>query len=765
MLALTAYLAASRPAGPIPRDGLLPLFWPELDETSARHALSQALSVMRSELGDRVLNSKYRRTIELDPQRLWCDVRAFREAGSDGRHSEALDLYGGPLLDGFFLRQAPDFEEWLESERSRLARAAASAAIELARTATAEGDWTEGRGWAERAIALDPYAEPAWRALIRCLEGSGDAAGALLAYERMARRFGADLGIEPSDDTRALVESIRSPSPGRAQPPPEPDAMSDGEAGGATEPGVGPEPLDPDGPIDIRQSRPAPPDSTPTRRPRLGPLQPTGATLGLLIIVALAIATAAWFSRSSAVDEVGSVRSLVVLPLDDLSVVEGEEYFADALTAELGHELSRIEGLAVTSHRSAQQYKGAGQSLPAIAGELHVDAVLEGQVQRQDSLVRIMLQLVDGRRDRRVWSGEYEGLLDDVLAFQREVAAAVAGAIRASWAPASAEPMQAIDPQAYDAYLRGLYHLERYNTDEAEVAIGYFEHSIGIEPAFAPAHAGLARACVWSWNENVRPGSSLTERCETAAREAIQLDETLGEAHAALGFVLLRKLMFGLDPMWDWRAAEQEFREAIRLNPSSARAYEDYAELLRFTRRFDEARAAIERARQLDPLSLGVLLRVGIQYLQERRFDEALAVWDEIQTIDGTYATAHYARGATFIAMERPEDVLAEADEVARRLGEDHIWVRDLRSLGYALAGKRESALAFAVHPSTGELDLLILAGVHLILGDTTETLDNLEQALEQNAGELPNLTASLRFDALRAHPRFVAIREAIGLQ
>lgn len=740
LLALTSYLAVSRPAGTARRDTLLPIFWPDLDETSARHALSQALSVMRGALGPSVLDGKYRSTVKLDPAHLWCDATAFRRAVTEGRLSEALDLYGGPLLEGFHLRQAPSFERWLEDERRELTRLASGSAVEMAREARAEESWAEARRWAERAIGVDPYDERAWRELILGLDGSGNGAGAQVAYHRLVRLFADDLGIEPSHETSELAASIGSRSGAQTV------AARVGTSSSVAVPG------------ERTASKPSDPSTSGTRHGVWAVAIAAAAVVGAVTIGVAGI------GRISSSGPAAGVRSLAVLPIVDVSPTNREEYFADALTAELGHEISRIRELAVTSHGSSLLYRDAPRSTRKIAGELSVDAVLEGQVLRRGSDVRLMLQLVDGANDRRLWSGAYEGTVGGLLAIQRRVAREVAVAIEAEW-PVGADqevPVPAVDPQAYEAYLRGLYHLERYNTQEADVAVSYLERAIEIEPGFPPAHAALARACAWAWNEASTPIE--VRRCESAAEEALRLEPDRAEAHAALGFVFLRKLLFGWDRDWNWSAAEQAFRDAIDLNPNSAAAYEDYAELLRIMRRQAEARAALKQARRLNPMSPGVTLRVGIQALAERRFDDALAVWDDILEADPTYTTAHYAKGATLIPMRLPEQVLAEADEVARQLGEDHIWVLDLRAHGHALAGDLGRALEFARRPD-GSPDRLTLASVYAVLGDSARALDELEGSLREDPTEIPNVTASERFDDVRDHPRFVAVRAAVGLR
>ena len=663
-------------------------------------------------------------------------------------------MYRGPLLEGLYVRQAPDFERWLSDERRVLKRLAVGAALQLASAASDQQKWEAARRWAERACSLAPYEEEAWRVLIRSLALSANSAGSLLAYERMVQSFKTDLGIDPSAETVVLVDSIRageyaSRAGGYASSP----GTDVGDRDRGVEPPRDRESEDGEGAEPLRGLKPA------AASARRSSARQVVLFVGAALVGALCVV---WILGTPRALDPSKVSSIAIRPLVDTSAIATDNYFADALTAEIGRELGKIDGLQVTSHGSAKLSSEFFHSVPEVARALGVEAVLEGRIQRLASSVSIDLRLLDATGEHELWSRDYDSRLGDLPILMSRIAADVEKALRGTAVFRQDQEEPKVKPLAYDAYLRGLHHLERYSTQEAVVAVGYLQRAIEIEPTFGAAHSALARACAWAWNAENRPMDF--KQCETAAHRAISLDSTSADGHGALGFVLLRKLLNGLDPEWNWSAAEHEFRAAISLNQNLASTFEDYSELLRVQRRAAESRLALDRAALLDPLSLGVKLRVGIQHLLERRFDAALELWDEIESVDPTYATVHYARGATYIAMNQPEKILVEAQVLANRLGEDHLWVADLRAHAHALAGRRQEALALAQRPQVDRPDRLILFGVHYILGDTVAALDELENALDEQAGDIPNIMASSRYDGVREHPRFIAIRKSIGL-
>ncbi len=311
------------------------------------------------------------------------------------------------------------------------------------------------------------------------------------------------------------------------------------------------------------------------------------------------------------------IRSLAVIPLVNLSGDASEEYFADGMTDELITELARIPGLRVVSRTSAMQEKGLRKPLRQIAGELNVDGIVEGSVARSGDRVRITAQLVDARSDKHLWAQSFEGELSDVLSLQSSVAPEIALQTQIALAPVASTNIGAerrIDPAAHDAYLRGLYFLQKR---EADTSVAYFQKATSMEPGYAPAFAGLANALHSEWVIGlVPPGQAMPAALATAKR-AIQIDPNSGEAYTVLGSI-------ETDYEWNLDAAERDLERGVALSPSSSYAYLHYAIFLDAMNRPEEAVTAMRRALELDPLSFYMNRHLGTTLYVARRYDEAL---------------------------------------------------------------------------------------------------------------------------------------------
>src|SRR5437870_4416663 len=299
-------------------------------------------------------------------------------------------------------------------------------------------------------------------------------------------------------------------------------------------------------------------------------------TLGLaLVLLILIVWIFRWRSRPPGnILSSSSVRSLAVLPLENLSS-NSEDYFADGMTDELITDLAQISALRVISRTSVMVYKGARRPLPEIARELNVDAVVEGTVLRSGEQVRITAQLIQTPADKHLWAESYEGDLHDTLALQKKVASAIAEQIRIELTPkeqAALKNAKVVNPEAYEAYLKGRYFWNKRTADGLKRAVDYFDQAIEKDPNYAQAYAGLADsyALLGDWEYGVLAPSEAYPKAKAAAIKALELDNALGEAHTLLAF--------SLDVFdWDWGSAEKEFRRAIELNPGYATADHWYA--------------------------------------------------------------------------------------------------------------------------------------------------------------------------------------------
>jgi len=314
------------------------------------------------------------------------------------------------------------------------------------------------------------------------------------------------------------------------------------------------------------------------------------------------------------------IRSLVVLPLENLSGVPAQEFFAAGMTEELIGSLAQIRALRVVSRTSAMSLKGSSKSLPVIARELNVDAVLEGSVQQSDGRVKIRLQLLHAPTDTHLWARDYERELTDVLRLQNEVAREVAEQIRiqiTSEERARMASVAAVNPAAHEEYLLGRFLLWKFIEEDRMRAVDHFNRAIQIDPSYAAPYAGLAHA--W-WMRGVLGPLSLKEAAppsRAAARKALELDDRLAEAYAAQAYV---EGIFD----WDWTGAERTIRHAVELDPNSLDAHYVYAMLLMALGRLPEAVTQIEHAAQLDPLSAQVHSTFGRILYRARKFDEAI---------------------------------------------------------------------------------------------------------------------------------------------
>jgi TolB-like protein/DNA-binding winged helix-turn-helix (wHTH) protein len=335
------------------------------------------------------------------------------------------------------------------------------------------------------------------------------------------------------------------------------------------------------------------------------------------VALALAAVLAIWALQSKA-PQPRSIRSLAVLPLENLSGDPSQEYFADGMTDELIATLGQISALRVISRTSVMPYKRERKPLPQIARELNVDAVIEGTVLRPGGQVRITAQLIEARNDNHLWSDTYDGDLRDTLTLQNRVARAIAEQIRISLNPkeqATLKQRKVLDPEAYEAYLKGRYFWNKRTGDDLQKAVEYFKRALQRDPRYAQAYSGLADtyALLGDWEYGVLAPKDAFPRAKAAAARALQLDDTLGEAHTSLAFCL-----DAFD--WDLKSAETEFRRGMELNPGYATAHHWYAWHLAVSGRNDDAIAELKKAQTLDLIDSLRALRVSRSRIHYERF-------------------------------------------------------------------------------------------------------------------------------------------------
>jgi len=383
----------------------------------------------------------------------------------------------------------------------------------------------------------------------------------------------------------------------------------------------------------------------------------------------------------------GTIRSLAVLPLENLSHDPEQEYFADGMTETLITNLSKIDALRVISRTSAMQYKGTKKTLPEIARELNVDGVLEGSVMRSGARVRITAQLLQARTDRHVWADTYDRDLGDVLKLQSEVAQAVAQQVRIQLTPEQQERLRSapvVNPRAYEAYLKGRFHEPGGTQAAIKQAQNYFEEAAREDPKFALAHVGLADCYLDLGSYRWMPPQDAYRHGSEAIHKALELDGTLAEAHSTLGFLEWRY-------SWDWQAAEREFRYAVDRNPNYVEGRESLLWYFAWSGRRDEALAEMQKIRSVDPAyPFTSLDELGVYYHQRDYKSLIEAGEKSVATNPGAWFS-HYYLAVGYEGSGRQALAIPEYQRAAELSQRDSDTIAGLAH-AYAAIGKRAEA-------------------------------------------------------------------------
>lgn len=486
-----------------------------------------------------------------------------------------------------------------------------------------------------------------------------------------------------------------------------------------------------------------------------------------LILAILLVGSIFYLKRNSPVRNASATRvqSLAVLPLENLSSNSEEAYFADGMTDELITNLAKINSLRVISRTSVMRYRNARKSIPEIARELGVDAVVEGTVLRTGGKVRVTAQLIDGTSDRHLWADEYERETPDVLTMQSEIARDIAGSIHARLTPREQSALSGarkIDPAVEDLYWKGVYFLNKATFPDIDRAEAFFNQMLKADPLNAKAWTGVAMA---AHNRAMLNVFDDFPSAKTAALKAISLDDSLAEAHAELGMVY-----FEYD--WDIPQAEQQFRRAIDLNPNYSRTHVYYAMMLVHIGRTDQATTEIESAKRLDPLSPFTNTQVGHVYMCARRYDDAIQALQFALVLDSGYSIAHWLLGRT---LELKGDYERAIEEFDRSSQIDTSWAEgqgrfQRLKAAYAARGERgywRELLLIALNgrrPNDhyGTTDI---AQIYMRLGDREHAIEWLEKGYAVHDPFLIYwLPIEPEFDPIRSDPRVVRLTRDLGI-
>src|ERR1700678_3466651 len=485
-------------------------------------------------------------------------------------------------------------------------------------------------------------------------------------------------------------------------------------------------------------------------------------TRGIIVTLALVLSLAilsVWLFHSRAPT---GMRSIAVLPLDNLSGDASQNYFADGMTDELITDLAQISALRVISRTSAMVYKGARKPLPQIARELNVDAVVEGSVLRSGDQVRITAQLIEASTDKHLWSQSYEGKFRDTLAVQNRVASAIADEIRINLTPqeqASLKNVKVVNPEAYESYLKGRYFWNKRTTDGLKAALAYFQQAIEQDPRYARAYSGLADTytLLGDWQYAVMTPKEALPKAKAAAIKALELDSALGEAHTSLAVCL-----DGFD--WDFDAAGKEFRRAIELNPGYATARHWYAWHLSLVGRNEEAILEMRKAENLDPLSLIINVDLAELLILAHSYDESIRQSKKAIEMDNDFALAHNQLGQAYLQKHMNGEAVAELQNAVQLSDGSPTCLANL-ARAYAASGRKGEAekilgdLKRRSNPNSSFVPEI--ATIYVALGDQDQAMEWLEKGYEERFN--PGVLLRPGFDPLRSEPRFKDLLRRIG--
>jgi serine/threonine-protein kinase len=458
-----------------------------------------------------------------------------------------------------------------------------------------------------------------------------------------------------------------------------------------------------------------------------------------------------------------STPSIAVLPFVNMSGDPENEYLSDGISEELIHALARVEGLRVAARTSAFAFKGKLDDIRAIGRRLSVGAVLEGSMRRAGKRLRVTAQLIDVADGYDLWAGRFDREIDDVFAVQDEIAGAIADTLRGTLLGDERPPFHAATSSltAYERYLKGRYYWNQRTAAGLHRSVEYFRQALADDPQFALALAGLADAHATLGLYGFAAPGEVMPLARDAAQRALAMDPTLAAALTSLGCV--RSLHD-----WNWETAERDFLLAIQQDRHYATAYHWYAaNHLTPLGRFDEARRALERAQQLEPLSSAVSVSLGLVAYFEGDHQGALAAYDKVIQFDQEFGIAHYFRGQALAqAGAYPEALQAYATALDATGGSPEVmaaWAHALARAGQE-AESRELLGRLAARRKEGYVSPTLLAQVHTGLGETDDAFARLREALQERATDLAWLKVRPVFEPLRSDARFTAILEQVGL-
>jgi TolB-like protein/DNA-binding SARP family transcriptional activator/Flp pilus assembly protein TadD len=757
--AVLAMLAMSGDRG-CTRERLFALLWPESDAARSGHGLRDSLHAIRRVLGPGAVSGG--QLLRLDPTVVACDVHERRESLNAGKLEEGVADYAGPLLDGFHVNGAPEFERWLDGERARLAREHGEVLEELARRAVAAGSWSEAVGWWGRAVEHDPLSSRLVLRQAEALAAMGDRANAVRLAEAHALRLREDLDIEPDGEFLSQVERIRNGSQPATRDSDKPPRLSaahrlPSETPPATEPRSAPMLSE----RSMRRIHWAPP----------GRLQWIALAGAIAIIFALGFA-ASYRSRVKDVTPRYPRTAIAVLPFRSLSADSSTAYFVAGLHDELLTQLSRIASLKIIGRASVGEYEETSKPLRQISAELEVGSIVEASVQVERRQLRISVRLLDAATQAVLWTERYERTLDDAFAVQTEIAQQIVAGVGIALTRDDAAAMVMAPTQnteAYQLYLQAMHYARRPTLMRPNLVIaqGLYEQALSLDSTFALAQARLAIVHFLMWQLRYDRTADRLAQARRAADAALRLAPQLPQARLAVG--LANHSTRGAH-----REAREEFRAALASAPGDAEVWAAMGRAHRSLGSWDSALVAFDQARRLDPLDASLMISIGNTLHQLRRYDKAIEAYrralllgpdvlqtrlsiawsyilwkgqlDTLRTVlqnvpndadPGTGGGSVVDERYTLLMMERrPDSALALLRDVSQAAGANRRSYAHLAAHAHLMRGDSVAAIA-AFDSAAVYLDSLSRArpedfGVHAELGAVLAVLGRKDRALHE---------------------------------
>jgi eukaryotic-like serine/threonine-protein kinase len=486
---------------------------------------------------------------------------------------------------------------------------------------------------------------------------------------------------------------------------------------------------------------------------------------GALIILAALVAVAgvvAYFaySRYNAGGSDAGVRSVAVLPFANTGGDPETEYLSDGISEALINSLSRLPQLKVIARSSSFRYKGKEVNVQEAAQALGVQALVMGRVARRGDQLQVSVEMVNAADGTQMWGEQYSRKASDVQAVQDEIARAISERLRLRLTGAQEEQLTrraTNNPRAYELYLNGMFSGRKGGIEDLKKALAYFTEATALDPNFALAYAAIADAYGFLAQNSVMDAREALARGKAAAQRALEIDETLAEAHTALGLIKQHG--------WDWSGAEAEFKRAIELNPNLAIAHFRYSQYLPLMERFDEALAEVRRAQELDPLRLSPRAQEGNILYFARRYDEAVKRLQNVLDIDPNSFIARAYLGYSYATQGKYAEAISEYQKAAA-ITEGNTSLQCYLGYAYAKSGKRAEALAILDKLKTTKeyVSPAELAVVYVGLGDKEGAFQSLERAYAAHDLQLQFLNVDPHYDAWRTDPRFIDLVRRVGL-